>query len=124
MEFWSAVPSGNGFALFSARHLIWLGVLALAAAALCAAYRRGDVKRRRAMETGTGSALLAIELARVTVLTVQGQMNIGWLPLHLCGLSIFIEAWYVFSRRRPEPFGDFLYSTCMPGAFLALLTPD
>lgn len=124
MEFWNVTPHGNGFALFSPPHLLWLMIFSLTALALCFFYRRGGASRRRGMEITAGALLLVLEAARVLMLTAEGQMSIGWLPLHYCGLSIFIEAWYAFRPRRSPLWGDILYATCMPGAFLALLTPD
>ncbi len=69
------------------------------------------------------AVLLALgEAARLAVIAANGELGLGWLPLHFCGLAIFIEIWYAV--RPSRVLGDILYAACMPGALMALLFPD
>ena len=122
MDFWNVLPHGTGFALWSGPHLAWLAIFAAVTLALCLVYRRCGARGRPAIETAIAAVLGAGEVSRLAVIALQGQMGLGWLPLHYCGLAIFIEMWY--AAKGGEVLGDILYATCMPGALMALLFPD
>lgn len=115
-------PSGGGFELWGASHIAWLGFAAAVTVLLCLLYRRLGDRGRRRTETVIAALLLGGEAARLIVVAVVDRLWIGWLPLHLCGISIFIEAIYCF--RPGRVLGDILYAACMPGALMALLFPD
>lgn len=74
------------------------------------------------MRRGVALAALALELTRAGVCAGQGLYDITRLPLHLCGLAVYLD---VLHALRPERLlGQFLYGFCMPGAAAALLFPD
>ena len=116
------LPPGVGFALWGREHLCWLLIGAALGVILCLTYRRLGRKGRDTLRVIVGGAVLLCELLKDGNLVLQGAFNIYFLPLHLCGLAVFFTFWHCL--RPGETVGDFLYSTCMPGAAFALLFPD
>lgn len=121
-DFNTDVSQAAGFGLFSAGHILWLAAGALSTALLCRAYMRTDSRRRRALALGTALTSLGIELLRAALLMAAGKYDVGRLPLHLCGLAVYIELLHALRPR--ETTGQFLYAFCMPGALFALVFPD
>ena len=110
---------GNGFSLFGPLHSGWLLAISAATAFCCRWYKgQGEAARRRFLR---GLALLCAvqEVIKDLLLLWVGTSLLQYLPLHLCGLAIFIqlaEAW------RPTPFRqELLYSVTLPGSLAALL---
>jgi uncharacterized membrane protein YwaF len=66
--------------------------------------------------------VLACELLKDGNLLLQGCFGVYHLPLHLCGLAVFFT--FAHALHPTETVGNFLYSSCMPGAACALLFPD
>ena len=116
------LPPGVGFTLWGPEHLRWLLICFALGLPLCLGYRRLDRKGRDRLRRIAGWAVLALEAMKDLNLLVQGSLNLYYLPLHLCSLAVFFT---FFHSLRPGPLlGNFLYSTCMPGALCALLFPD
>ena len=111
---------GDGFALFGPTHLIILTVLAVFIACMCAAYIRLEPRKRRVMLMVTALIVFALELAKqLTFPLIQGHYWVYQLPLHLCGLNIFLELIYAFFPNKTT--GEILYALGLPGAVAALL---
>lgn len=117
-----ALPAGAGFSLRSPAHLTALALAAALIAGLCLGFRRASARGRTALRRGVGWAVLALELLRVANLAAHGAFSVYYLPLHLCGLAVFFTLGHAL--RPGALLGNFLYSTCMPGAAFALLFPD
>ena len=124
------LPESAGFRLWETGHLAALAGTLMLGAALCLAYRRRKSSARLRMRRILGLSVLLCELAKDVNLTVQGVMSVYYLPLHLCGLAVFFTLWHSLMSQRPDKdfffrvLGNFLYSTCMPGALFALFFPD
>ena len=116
------LPDGVGFPLWGREHIEWLCIALALGTILCLGYRRAGARGRAALRVCTGSAVLLCELLKDANLIVQGAFSVYYLPLHLCGLAVFFT--FFHSLRPGETVGNFLYSTCMPGAAFALLFPD
>lgn len=116
------LPAGVGFSAFGPKHLLWLLLCLIIGAALCRAFVRGTLTRRLRLRRGVGIAIASLELCRALALMLQGAYSVYYLPLHLCSMSVFFCL--AHSLRPGEALGNFLYSTCMPGAAAALLFPD
>lgn len=116
------VPEGVGFSLFGVAHMAFLALSAALCAGLCAAFRRGGAAVRRRLRRGVGAAILACEALKTANLIVRGVYGVYYLPLHLCSMAVFFC--FFHSLRPRETLGNFIYSTCMPGAAFALLFPD
>lgn len=118
----SLLTPGAGFQLYDREHICWLFICLAAGAALCLVYRRLTAHGCARMRLGVGLAVLLCEILKDANLIVQGVFSVYYLPLHLCGLAVFFTLGH--SIRPNETVGDFLYSTCMPGALFAILFPD
>ena len=116
------LPPGVGFTLFGREHLLWLLICLTLTATLCLFYRRGSPRGRARFRRALGLAIFGCELARDANLVIQGVFSVYYLPLHLCGLAVFLTLWH--SLRPGETLANLLYSTCMPGALFAVLFPD
>lgn len=66
--------------------------------------------------------MLLMEAYKDIVLIVTGHMEFQYLPLHLCGIAIFLEALFAFFPCAF--FGELTCVVCLPGAAAALLFPD
>ena len=118
----SGLPAGVGFALRDGTHLCWLAIAAAAGVLLCLSYRRAAVRGRKTLRIAVGCAILLCEVLQSGNLLLQGAFTVWNLPLHLCGIAEFFC--FFHSLRPGETAGNFLYSTCAPGALFALLFPD
>ncbi|MCL4517447.1 MAG: TIGR02206 family membrane protein [Firmicutes bacterium] len=78
--------------------------------------------RRRVMKALAVSVVM-LEVARTVWALSVGHYDLArMLPLHLCGVMIFFEFFAVFTGKRL--LEEFVYNTGLPGAFMALLTPE
>ncbi len=114
-----------GFGLFSAAHFVWLILSAACIVAVSICYKRAAAASRRRMRRSVASLILGIELVKTAFLICMDEYDIGRLPLHLCGLAVYLE--FIHSLRdQPADgfFSQFLFAFCMPGAVFALIFPD
>ena len=118
----SLLPPGVGFSLWSPAHLCWLAVAAAVTVLLCLTYCRRDSGGRKRSRLAVGCAILLCELLKDGNLILHGVFDVWYLPLHLCGLAVFFSFFHCL--RPGQTVGNFLYSTCAPGALFALLFPD
>lgn len=108
--------------MFSAGHFLFLAAGAVFVFFLCRIYkRRGTIGRRRIRLITAGAALF-LELLRAGLLAAAGEYDVYRLPLHLCGMAVYISAFHALTQNRLT--GQFLYAFCMPGAIFALIFPD
>lgn len=114
--------SGAGFGLLSVWHLLWLLSGAMFIFSMCIVYRRAGTEERIWLKRGLALSALFLELLRAALLMAAGRYGVGRLPLHLCGMAVYICA--VHALRGGGKTGQFLYSFCMPGAAAALIFPD
>ena len=114
--------AGYGFEMFTAPHFIWLGVLILLGFLICLAYAKTPAEKRRRVELTVGLSILGLNLIRAAWLIATGEYDVGYLPLHLCGMSVYIEA---FNAVKPNKLTrEIMFAASMPGAFMALVTPN
>lgn len=112
----------RGFGMFSAGHFAWLLAGALFGFFLCRIYCGRDKKTRRLIRLAVAWSAVAVELLRALLLAADGDFGIDRLPLHLCGLAIYISLFHALCGT--ELSGQFLYGFCLPGALSALIFPD
>lgn len=112
-------PPGGGFSLFDGTHLAWLLGTAVCAAVLCLIHRRLTEKGRRVMQRTVGLTLMGIYAVKQLILVMLGEYSIGYLPLHLCGMSVYIET---IDSLFPTKFSrELCYALSMPGAAIGML---
>lgn len=113
---------GLGFGLGSAAHGMFILLCVLTAALFCRIYLESNAKKRRKIRLTLAVSGLGLELLRALLLFVNGEYNIGRLPLHLCGMAVYVILLHALRGGRIT--GQFLYALCMPGAAVAILFPD
>lgn len=119
----SQLPAEVGFSHFDWGHLTVLIVLALVSAAVVFWGCRQPEERRLKLEKAMALTMLVLELLKDFILAQIGAFNLGYLPLHLCSMAMFIclyWAWHPWS----EGAGQLLWSLCFTGGMAALLFPD
>ena len=111
---------GSGFALFGGTHLAMLALLTVLIAVLCILYRKFGETKRRMMIITVALIIFAMETAKqLTFPFIQRRYWLDQLPLHLCGLSIFMEFIHAFKPNKTT--AEMLYCLGLPGAVAALL---
>lgn len=123
-HFWKTVeviPEGIGFAHYGALHLCWLAAFAVLAVLNCILYRKLGQKGRKIWRIVVASLLVLDEIYKQIPLFVNGLFTLGYLPLHLCSINIFVIAFHAL--KPTKSVGNYLYTVCIPGAMAALLFP-
>ncbi len=116
------LPPGSGFAPYSAIHVAFLAGIAAVCVAACLAFRRTSPRRRQLVLRVVATACLALQLGGVAVvLATLPTFPITQLPLHLCGINIYVQFVHAFWPNKTT--GEILYSLSLPGAAAALLFP-
>lgn len=123
--FWTLqekVPFGIGFSLYGREHLLFLCgiVLTIVLFALC--YRKMSSKARRRTIQIFAWVMVVLEISKTSILLYTGQYRWNYLPLDLCGLSVYLELVSAYCRK--PLLLECLYSLSLPGACLALLFPN
>lgn len=117
------LPAGTGVPNFSPTHFAWLAATAVVMLLLILLYRRMNHEARQRFTRTLMITIIALEVVREGWALIIGRYDVTrHLPLHLCGIMIFIEAIAVFSKR--PFFKEFSYACGLPGAAMALLTPE
>lgn len=118
----SQMPDGVGFELYDTTHLLWLLFFVLLCTISLIVYKKLNGKNRNIMRICMASIVFILETAKNCVAFAVGDLGIGHMPFHLCGINVLFIAFCIFKRSRT--IENFLYYIGIPGAMLALLTPD
>jgi hypothetical integral membrane protein (TIGR02206 family) len=119
----SEIPAGLAVKNFSSTHYAWLAVTFLLIVLAVLFYRRKSAQVRKKLLRGAALSIVALELVRTAWLLIVGHYELyRHLPLHLCGVMILVEFLAVFTEKRF--FKEFAYAAGLPGAAMALLTPE
>jgi hypothetical integral membrane protein (TIGR02206 family) len=118
------MPDGSGFALLGGTHLAVLAGLAVLVALLCVVYIQLTYSERPIMLKALALVILGLEAVKQASFPIaHGRYFIDKLPLHLCGLVIFLNlvyAWYG-ETGAGEASGEILYALGLPGSVCALV---
>ncbi len=129
-EFWYSVNTMisergsdyQSFSLFGPIHFTWLAIAAVLCTCGILVYRKLGEKNKRIMLISLAVFVFVYEIAMNIAYLATGQWSFGVLPLHLCGINIFVLLFYAFKPN--ELTAQFLYAVCLPGALFALITPS
>ena len=111
-----------GFHLYSAPHLLFLTGIIIFIICITIIYKRSDAKRQKFLRVVIASAIVLLEIINDLVAIITGAFTLALLPLHLCGISIFIIAIHAL---KPNKFtAEFLFCLSIPGALMALIFSD
>lgn len=119
----SQLPAEVGFLHFGRGHLTVLLVLAVVSAAVVCWGCHLTERRRVRLEKGMAVAMVVLELAKDLILAWIGAFSLGYLPLHLCSMAMFICLYWAW-HPHSEGAGQLLWSLCFAGGLSALLFPD
>jgi hypothetical integral membrane protein (TIGR02206 family) len=109
---------------FSLVHMMWFVALAIIVLVFLGLYKRQSEKTRDIIKKILAVVLVLCEVSVWIWKIIIGQYYLRYsLPLHLCGISVFIEFFAVFIKKSVT-IKEFAYALSMPGALAALLTPD
>ncbi len=117
------LPAGGGFGLYSPAHLIFLAAIAAFCVLMCLWHRRLAPRGQAALGRAVTFAAAGLELAKqVLIFATLPAYPPNQLPLHLCGMSIIIEA--IHALKPNKTTGEIVYCLSLPGALAALLFAD
>ena len=117
------LPAGVGFRHFGPEHRMVLAVLAVLSAGItawgCRMKERGRIRLLRTM----AGIMVALEIWKDGMLAGMGSFSVGYLPLHLCSIAMFLCLWFAW-RPGSDLAGQLVWSVCFPAGVAALLFPD
>lgn len=116
------IPPGYGMGAYSLGHFLWLVAIISATVAVAAKYKEMDGRHRRYLLYVLASSALLDELYKDIVPIVTGQWNWGFLPLHICSISIFVIMIHAITHSVRA--AEFLYAVSLPTAVMALVFPN
>lgn len=116
------LPKNVGFNMYGPAHISWLCIICLFVIFMSVTYKKMPDAKRRKTRKILGTIILITEIYYQFVLIITGQAKIGYLPLHLCGIAIFLC--FLDAFKPNAVIRDFIYCLCMPGALMALLFPS
>lgn len=122
-KYYYNIKGTGGVENYSIQHLIWF-TTALAIIVLTVyIYRILSLKIKRKVICTFAIASVAIYFFKVFwALSIGKFRPDSMLPFHLCGIMVFIE--FVAVMNNNTLFKEIAYTAGLPGAFIALLTPD
>lgn len=116
----------EGYEHFSMTHVLTLLACAALGAVLFAAFYRSGEKNRRRMIRSIPVIMACMEAFKELNVVIHGVNILWYLPLHLCGLGIFVFllAAYLPSEKAKAFFAEVALFLIFPGSVFALLFPD
>ncbi len=117
------IPSDVGFSLYGPEHIPALVILAILSAVIVTLGCRMTKRSRGLLLKVLAALMVAMEVIKDLVLGNMGSFSVGYLPLHLCSLDMFIclyAAWHPDS----DGAGQLVWALCLSGGMAALLFPD
>ena len=118
-----ALPAGVGFPLFGRAHLGMLGALAVISALAVFLGCRMDTERRRRLLKWMAGTMIGLEVWKDVTLGSIGAFSIGYLPLHLCSMAMFLCLFFAW-HPDSDGAGQLVWGLCFSGGLAALLFPD
>lgn len=115
------IEAGVGFSAFGGLHLLWLALFVAAILLNAWLYHKLGARGRDRWKKIVAILIVLDEIFKMTMLTIGGRYSLGYLPLHLCSINIFLIA--IHAWKPNKTIGTFLYTVCIPGAIAALLFP-
>ena len=119
------LPAGIGYGRFSPAHFCALAVIAAAALLLTLWFRRQSERTKKRVLAVIPPLMLLMEAGKDLFLWRGGHFGVGYLPLHLCGLGVFVFLLtLVRSGAARDFFGEVAVTLILPGSVAALIFPD
>ena len=84
------IPQGMGYPLFGSAHLLSVGITLMLVAVAMAFLRKKSLRTQRRVMRVVPLLMLALEAFKDLFLVSVGRFGIGYLPLHVCSIGIFV----------------------------------
>lgn len=119
----SEITTNTTIAIFSQEYFVMVGMsFAIILFLLIWGYLASEPQRKRLLN-GIVITIVLLEVVRQIWLYTTGPYQISWmLPLHLCGLQIFLMP--LMRIRKTKFWENFIYFTAVPGGLGAILFND
>ena len=120
------LPAGIGYERFSLQHFITLFALFILIAAALILFGKLEEKQKKRILAAIPLLMILLECTKDSFLLYRGYFGVGYLPLHLCSLGIFVFLAASLSRslRWKKIFGEIAVTLILPGSIAALIFPD
>ena len=120
------LPPDAGYGRFSMEHWITLAVIAVLIVFAVRLFTRQDEERRGQIMKIIPIVMVCLEVFKDAFLIRGGHFGVGYLPLHLCSLGVFLFLLIAFcpSERWKAVFSEIAVILILPGSVAALLFPD
>lgn len=120
------IPSGKGYPLFRIAHILSVSVTLIAVTAVIAMFRRVDEKRQKQFLKLIPIIMVILEVFKDLFLVSVHRFGIGYLPLHICsiGIFVFLCCEYMPWMKAKEIFGEIAFVLIMPASVAALVFAD
>ena len=118
----SSIPGEYGWSMFGIKHLTWLCCIAIFCVYMCIKFKKASYEEQNKILKFFAVLIVLQEILKDVIYILNGGFNLGHLPFHLCGISIFFTIIYAF--RENKICGEYIYALSMPGALAAIIFPD
>lgn len=120
--------------LFSLNHFIWLGISAI----IIISFTLITIKKKIELKYVLNFMIVACALSQLSVILYHIELgtsfsgtpgyflSVGSFPFHLCSLQLYLMIFLKYSKkdtRAKQMVINFMYTTALVGAFMALLIP-
>ena len=120
------IPAGMGYPLFGAAHLLSVVITLILVVFLVFAIIKMEEQKQKRLLKAFPVIMVVMEIFKDLFLVSVHRFGIGYLPLHICSIGIFVfllREWLPWKWAK-EVFGEISFIVIMPASMAALLFAD
>ncbi len=120
------IPLGNGYPLFGKEHIASTAVTMVMVVLFAYFFKRIDERKQSRVLKSIPLFMAALEILKDLFLVRAHRFGLGYLPLHVCSIGIFVFLLREFLpwKKAKDISGEVAVILIMPGALAALIFPD
>ena len=120
------IPKGMGYPLFGTAHLISVAVTLFCVVIICICFIRWEREKQNHFLKSIPIIMAVLELSKDLFLITVHRFGVGYLPLHICsiGIFVFLLREYLPYEKAKRFFGEIAYILIMPASLVALFDAD
>ena len=120
------IPAGMGYPLFGFAHLTSVAITLVCVVIFCWRFSRLSEKKQARILKLIPVIMVFLEVAKDLFLASVHRFGIGYLPLHICsiGIFVFLLREYLLFEKPKRFFGEIAFVLIMPASFVALIDAD
>lgn len=120
------IPEGMGYPLFGFEHLLSVAIVLVMVLLVSYLFRRLKPEKQSRILRAIPIAMVVLELSKDLLLIINHRFGLGYLPLHLCSIGIFVFFLreYLPWKSAKEFLGEVAFVLIMPASVAALLDAD